>query len=161
MAAEQGGLTAPRPITSAAVFLGLCNLRATEGALRWQGAQLGFLLNLPAMATAVYKLMTGTSAKELVFVTIGSVASCVINWFLLEVIRRDGRYVDLWNDLLAELEQVNGTEGDLHIFNSPVHNRLRRSRGRLQERLQALTIGGIVVWGATAMFALGMIFGVK
>lgn len=151
----------PKPITSAALFLGLCNLRATEGALRWQGAQLGFLLNLPAMAASVLKLATGPSIKELVLISLGNAACCAVNWFLYEVIRRDGKYVDLWNELLSDLERVNGTDGDLCVFSSEKFARLRDSRGRLQHRLQALIIGCIVAWGGLSIFSFGMIFGVK
>ena len=161
MEASQPKSLGHKPITSASVFLGLCNLRATEGTLRWQGAQLGFLLNLPAMGAALFKLAGSPTAKELIFMAVGSAICSAINWFLYEVIRRDGKYINLWNNLLVKLEQVNGIEGNVSVFSSDEHERLRSSRGRLQERLQALVIGCIVAWGGVTFFSVGMIFGVK
>lgn len=151
----------PKPVTSAAMFIGLCNLRGVEGSLRWQGAQLGFWLNLPALAAAMMRLSGSPSVKELIFIGLGGFVCCGINWFLHEVIKRDGKYVDLWNDLLADVERANGTEGSVAIFSSSKFARLRRSRDRLQDRLQRLIISCIVAWGVIAVFALGMIFGVR
>ena len=151
----------PKPITSAAMFIGLCNLRGMEGSLRWQGAQLGFWLNLPALAAAMMRLTTSPAIKELLFIGLGGFVCCGINWFLHEVIKRDGKYVDLWNDLLADVERANKTEGGVSLFDSPKFNKLRRSRDRLQDRLQRLIISCIVAWGVIAVFALGMIFGVR
>jgi len=161
MTEEPQGSREPEPITSAALFLGLCNLRVAEGTLRWQGASLGFLLNLPGLGFVTLKLADVPAVKELIFLALGSLLCCALNWFLHQVIRRDGRYMDLWNDLLAEVEKVNGTEGGVKVFSSDRHVRLRESRGRLQNRLQALVIGGIVAWGVLSVFSLGMIFGVK
>lgn len=140
----------PVPIASGLAFSGLCNVRNTEGHLRWLGAQLGFFLNLPAWAGVALRLTTAPETHlkwpELAVLFGGCLFFAVANIFLLEIIKRDSALMDLWNDKLDELERVNGIQGGVQIFSSRRYRRLRGSRGRLQVRLQHAMFGSTVVW---------------
>lgn len=152
----------PKPITSGLAFSGICNVRNTEAHLRWLGAQLGFFLNLPAWTGVAFRFTAEPKPPELLILIGGSLFFAVANYFLYEVIKRDSRHLDLWNDKLDELERINGIEGGVEVFSSRRYRRLRSSRQRLQMRLQYAVVGSTVVWAlfaivATVMFVRGVL----
>ena len=144
----------PKPITSGLAFSGICNVRNTEAHLRWLGAQLGFFLNLPAFAAVVFRLIMLPAKPELAVIAVGGVLFFIANLFLLQVLRRDTRHLDLWNDKLDELEKVNGIEGGVQIFSSRRYRKLRSGRQRLQRRLDFAMICCMVGWGVVAAAAV-------
>lgn len=46
-------------IAAGLAFSGICAVRNTEAYLRWMGAQMGFYLNLPAYAGAIFRATRG------------------------------------------------------------------------------------------------------
>ena len=151
----------PRPITSGLAFSGICNVRNTEAHLRWLGAQLSFFLNLPAFGAVALRLIAFPAKPELVLIFVGSIILIAANFFLLHVLRRDTRHLDLWNDKLDELERVNGIEGGVEIFSSRRYRKLRSARQRLQRRLDFAMICCMVGWGVIAAAAVVLSLSIK
>ena len=149
--AAEGEKPTPKPITSGLAFSGVCNVRNTEAHLRWQGAQVSFLLNLPAFAAVAFRLIVPPGIKELALIFAGSFIFAVANLFHLQVIRRDNKHLDLWNDKLDELERMNGIEGGIRVFSSRRYRKLRNGRQRLQSRLDFAMIICIVGWALIAI----------
>lgn len=94
----------------------------------------------------MFRLVLSTSKWELFALGGGSVLFAIANGFLLEILKRDSRHVDLWTDKAEELEVKNGIEGDIRVFSSPRYRRLRNARQRLQFRLRMAMVASIVVW---------------
>jgi hypothetical protein len=136
---------APKPIAAGLAFSGLCNVRNTEGHLRWLGAQLGFFLNLPAWAGIASRFISKPQTPELILLLVGSLFFGIANMFLHEIIKRDSKLMDLWNDKLVQ------------IFSSRRYRKLRGSRSRLQFRLQYAMIASTVVWALAASAAAVML----
>lgn len=154
---ERNEKPAPKPISSGLAFSGVCNVRNTEAHLRWLGAQLSFFLNLPAWAGIAFRLTSEPKNPELLILVGGGLFFAAANYFLYEVIKRDSRHLDLWNDKLDELERVNGIEGGTEVFSSRRYRRLRGSRQRLQARLQYAMVGSTVMWVLFAIVAAVML----
>lgn len=55
----------PVPIASGLAFSGVCNLRNSEGHLRWMGAQFGMLLNIPDWVAVAIRLVSSPSKPEM------------------------------------------------------------------------------------------------
>lgn len=147
----------PKAIASGLAFSTIGNVRNTEAHLRWLGAQLSFFLNLPAIAAVVFRLITPPETRELAVIVAGGTIIVIANLFLLQVLRRDSKHLDLWNDKLDELERTNGIEGGVEVFSSRRYRRLRNSRQRLQHRLEFAMICCMVGWGF-AVVAAGFMF---
>ncbi len=143
----------PKPIAAGLAFSGLCNVRNTEGHLRWLGAQLSFFLNLPAWAGVAFRFTSSPKVPELIILLVGAGFFAVANMFLHEIIKRDSKLMDLWNDKLDELERVNKIEGGVEIFSSRRYRKLRGSRARLQFRLQHAMVASTVIWVLFAVVA--------
>lgn len=133
-------------------------MRNTEAHLRWLGAQLSFFLNLPAIAAVVFRLITPPATRELAIIVFGGSIFAVANLFLLQVLRRNTRHIDLWNDKLDELERVNGIEGGVEVFSSRRYRKLRNSRQRLHRRLELAMICCMVGWVVVVAVATSMFF---
>lgn len=144
----------PKPISSGLAFSALCNVRNTEAHLRWMGAQLSVLLNIPGIGGAAFRLIVSPGWLELMVIALGSFALVVANIFLYFIIQRDGKLLLLWNDKADELETVNGIEGGVQIFSSRRYRKLSASRHRLQGRLEWAMLACIVMWGAITIAAI-------
>lgn len=77
----------------------------------------------------------------------------IANLFLLQVLRRDSKHLDLWNDKLDELERINGIEGGVQIFSSRRYRRLRNGRQRLQQRLDFAMVACILGWAVIVLIS--------
>lgn len=154
MATEKEG---PKATPSGSAFIGLCTMRNGEATLRWYGVTLWVGINLPSYATAAFRIIAFPGAVELVILSIGGLILAGIDLFLYHVLRRDGKHLRMWNDMLDELERLNGVEGGLKVFSSRRYRRLRSSRDRLQGRLQVAFICSIVVWVVIAIVAMAVL----
>lgn len=134
-------------------------MRNGEAQLRWQGAQLAFILNFPAYTAIVFRLIAPHPPQvELAVLAVGSVIFAFANLFLSRVLDRDNQYVTMWNDFIAELERRNHVEGDLQFFSSERYARLRDARGRLQRRLLLAVRGCMFIWFGMSLIAVAMFF---
>lgn len=139
---------------------------------------MGFLLNPPALAAVTYRLIALTYPQaqahaqaidsailerlqtiELAVLTVGCIIFAGMNLNLLRTLVRDGQFMTLWNDAIAELERVNRIEGDLQVFSSPRYLYLRNARDRLQTRLIFAAGCAMVAWLAISVIPFTMIFG--
>lgn len=169
---------APKPIAAGSAFIGLCTMRNGEAQLRWQGAYLAFVLNPPAYAGVVYRLivlsqppiqpqgqavdlavLAKLQTMELSVLAAGCMIFTFMNLFLLRVLVRDGQFMTFWNETIAELERENRIEGDILAFASPQYLHLRNGRGRLQNRLITAVGCAMVGWLAMSVLPIVMIFG--
>jgi len=147
---ERGALDSS-PIASGSAYIALCATRNTEAHLRWLGAQMGFLLNLPAFAALFLKIITPPPSNEFVLLSLGALFVAGANVFLFFIIRRDGKYLELWNDAIEELEQINSIEGGIQAFSSQEYRQLRNSRGRLQRMLGSAIFVIATLWAGFAI----------
>ena len=143
----------PKPISAGLAFSGICAVRNTEASLRWLGAQMGFYLNFPGYAAAIFRLLVATNRWEFLVISGGCLFVATANIFLLYAIIRDGRLFDFWTYALVDLERTNGIEGGVQIFTSQRFERLRSSRNRLQNRLVFAFGTCIVLWVMIATIA--------
>jgi len=155
MSIEETGTENERPdpstIASGSAYIALCAVRNTEAHLRWLGAQMGFLLNLPAFAALFLKIITPPPSNEFVLLSLGALFVAGANVFLFFIIKRDGKHLELWNDAIEELEQINGIEGGIQAFSSQEYQRLRNSRGRLQSMLGSAIFVIATLWAGFAI----------
>lgn len=134
-------------------------MRNGEALLRWQGAQLALILNIPAYTAVAYRFIDpNITTIELEVIVAGGIIFAFANLFFSRILDRDNQYVTMWNDFLAELERANRIEGDLQFFSSTRYEYLRTARGRLQHRLLVTVRGCIVIWVLISLTALALIF---
>lgn len=141
-----GAKPAPKPIAAGLAFSGLCSVRNTEGHLRWLGAQLGFVLNLPAFAGFAFRMIASPEESELWILLIGSFFFGVATEYLRQIIRSDSKLMEFWNDSVESVERINKIEGGVEAFTSARYRKLRNSRDRLQKRLEHAMFACMVMW---------------
>jgi hypothetical protein len=120
---------------------------------------LGLVLNPPAYAAVAYRLIDPhVSNLELWVLALGCIIFALMNLNLLRTLVRDGQFMTLWNDVIAELERVNPIEGNVQVFSAPRYLRLRTARGRLQRRLVIAAGCAMVTWLAMSTVPVAMLF---
>jgi hypothetical protein len=148
-----------KPVSVDALYSSISENRVNEANLRWQGAQVAVILNLPAIGAAIAQVVVESSLKQLAFILIGSVLCIFVNRSFLKIMIRNGQHMHFWNECLAELESLNGTEGNTKVFSSEKFKKLSKSHESLQYRLQRVSRGYIITWSLIGMIAFGKIFG--
>ena len=119
------------PMSSGPVLIALASLRNTEAQLRWQGAQWAITLNVSALVTLMYRMLSRPKLMEFVILAIGCTIVAGLNFVWYNVLRRDGKLLDFWNKTILEHEKVNSIDGGIKVFNSTRYQQLSRSRDRL------------------------------
>jgi hypothetical protein len=115
----------PDPISIEYAFNGLCTMRNGEPQSRWGAAQLGIVLNIPALAAALFRLVQGPAAPELYMFLVGSLFLVATNVFWRAILKRRENFLENWNEKLEELERKHGIEGGIMIFSSTDYLRMR------------------------------------
>ena len=133
---------------SGLILNALMNARNNETQLRWHGSVFVFTLNLPALYWVLTKLLGKfpITVQDAMLFLIMSLGVCALNVIWYHILRRDNRFIAFWNDKLIELENKNGTQGDIDIFTSERYARITASRGRVQHRLELVTYAIIIIW---------------
>jgi hypothetical protein len=146
------------PITIQYAFNGLCTMRNGETQSRWGAAQLGLVLNIPALATALFRLAQLPSGPELYLILIGSLFLVATDVFWRAILRRHEIFLEYWNEKLEELERKHGIEGGMTIFSSTDYLRMRHAGVRFRGGLQWIALTCIVLWGVISAGAFLMAF---
>ena len=152
-----GTKPSPKPIASGLAFSGLCSIRNTEGHLRWLGAQVSFFLNPPAYAAFAFRIIQDPGALELVVLLIGSLIFGTATEYLHQIIKRDSKLMEFWNDSITNVERTNKIEGGVEVFTSARYQRLRSSRDRLQRRLESAMLACTIAWALCLNVAFAML----
>ena len=139
-------------IAAGSAFIGLMNARSTEARLRWNGAQIVVLLNIPSLFWMGYILTTRIHAPGtyLVF-AVGCALAAILNWQWYAILRRDGKFFEFWNASIQALERANTIEGDVHIYTSFEYDALAKSRHSIQRTLERFAAVVIFVWAGAAI----------
>jgi hypothetical protein len=148
----------PDPISIEYAFNGLCTMRNGEAQSRWGAAQLGIVLNIPALAAALFRIVHGPAAPELYMFLVGSLFLVATNVFWRAILKRREIFLEYWNEKLEELERKHGIEGGIMIFSSTDYLRMRHAGVRFHSGLEWIALGCIVVWGAIATGSFVMAF---
>jgi len=154
------GAPRPDPIKIDDAFGGLCTVRNGEAQSRWVTAQLGILLNVPALAAALFRLAQWPTRTEVYLFILGSMVLIATNLFLRSILERRENFLEYWNQKLEELERKHGIEGGVMIFSSSDYLRMRHEGVRFHGGLQWVAWTCIVLWaviGAGAVFMTFMV----
>jgi hypothetical protein len=146
------------PVEINYAFNGLCAVRNGEAQSRWGTAQLGILLNIPALAAALFRLVQWPSAPELYMFFTGSMFLVATNVFWRAILGRRENFLEYCNQKLEELESKHGIEGGLTIFSSSDYLRIRHEGVRFHGGLQWIALTCIVLWAAIGAGAFAMVF---
>lgn len=137
---------APQAITASAALGALIQVRNTEAQLRWIGFQAAVALNVAGGAGLLLFLRTNELDDSLLFGFAACVIGVFFNFIHYKILGRDGKFLDLWNKKLIELEQVNGVEGNVQIFSSVRYSGLRNRSPTIQEVLRFCVGFCILCW---------------
>jgi hypothetical protein len=148
----------PDPISIEYAFNGLCTMRNGEAQSRWGAAQLGIVLNIPALAAALFRLVQGPAAPELYMFLVGSLFLIATNVFWGAILKRRENFLEYWNEKLEELERKHGIEGGIMIFSSTDYLRMRHAGVRFHSGLQWIALACILLWGAIGTGAFAMAY---
>jgi hypothetical protein len=146
------------PITPQYAFAGLCTMRNGEAQSRWETAQLGILLNIPALVAALFRLAQWPTGTEIYLFILGSMVLIATNVFWRSILRRRENFLEYWNEKLEELEQKHGIEGGVMIFSSTGYLRMRHEGVRFHGGLQWIAWTCIVLWAVIGAGAVFMAF---
>jgi hypothetical protein len=144
------------PVAIDYAFTGLCTMRNGEAQSRWETAQLGILLNIPALAAALFRLAQWPSGIELYLFILGSMVLIATNVFWRSILGRRENFLEYWNQKLEELERKHGIEGGVMIFSSTDYLRMRHAGMRFHGGLQWIAWTCVGLWGAIGAGAFGM-----
>ena len=148
----------PEPISIDYVFNGLCTMRNGEAQSSWGAAQLGIVLNVPALAAALFRLVQRPAEPELYMFLIGSFFLVATNLFWRTILKRRENFLEYWNQKLEELERKHGIEGGIEIFSSTNYLRMRHAGMRFHSGLQWIALACIALWAAIGAGAFVMAF---
>jgi hypothetical protein len=146
------------PIAIDYAFNGLCTMRNGETQSRWGAAQLGIILNVPALAAALFRLAQWPSGPELYMFVVGSLFLVATDLFWRALLRRRENFLEYWNQKLEELERKHGIEGGIMIFSSTDYLRMRHEGIRFHGGLHWIAIACIVLWALISAGAFVMAF---
>ncbi len=147
-------ITEPELISSGPMTIALASIRNAEAYLRWQGAQWSIALNLTGLVAIMYRLISTPKQSEIFVLSVCCAAAAGLSLEWYAVLRRDGRLLNFWNAKLAEHERRNGIKGGMRLFTAVAYQNLTASRGRLQRRLERMTVIFIAVWVVVAIVLL-------
>lgn len=144
----------PEPITASAAFGALAQVRNMEAQLRWIGFQGVITLNIAGGAGLLIFLRTNGFFEDLAFGVIAVALAMFFNFIHYKILGRDGKFMELWNKKLIELEQTNGIEGGVQIFASVRHFGLRGRLPTVQEVLRMCVILCACLWAAGGLWII-------
>jgi hypothetical protein len=147
-----------QPITIQYAFTGLCTMRNGETQSRWGAAQLGIVLNVPALAAALFRLAQSPSGPELYMFLVGGLFLVATNVFWRAILKRRELFLEYWNQKLEELERKHGIEGGIMIFSSTDYLRMRHAGIRFHGGLHWIALACIVLWSVISAGAFVMAF---
>jgi hypothetical protein len=150
------GAPKPDPIKIDDAFGGLCIMRNGEAQSRWETAQLGILLNVPALAAALFRLSQWPTGTEVYLFILGSMVLIATNIFWHSILGRRESFLEYWNQKLEELERRHGIEGGVMIFSSTDYLRMRHAGVRFYGGLQWIAWVCIGLWAAIGAGAVAM-----
>jgi len=136
----------PQAITASATYGALAQLRNTEAQLRWIGFQAAVALNVAGGAGLLLYLRADTKELSLILGFIVCAVGLFFNFIHYKILGRDGKFMELWNQKLVELEQANGVEGGVQIFSSVRYLSLRNRWPTIQEVLRFCVLVCMVLW---------------
>jgi len=144
------------PITVQYAFSGLCVMRNGEAQSRWETAQLGILLNIPALAAALFRLAQWPTGTEVYLFILGSMVLIATNVFWHSILRRRENFLEYWNQKLEELERNHGIAGGMMIFSSTDYLQMRHAGVRFYGGLQWIAWVCIGMWALIGAGAVAM-----
>lgn len=142
-------------IAASSAFSALAILRNTEVQMRWEGAKLGALFNIPGLIGAALQLSAISSRGGLALLGLGCILGAFANQYLYMSIRRAGKHFRFWCAKMKELEEACPIEKGVQIFTSAGYASLQRHRMKTQELLLGITKVCIVMWAIVGVMTLG------
>lgn len=141
-------------IASGLAFAGLAQTRNTEATLRWQGFQFALGLNIAGLSGVGIWLLQEPTNLTLAFLLLGCLSALAANRAYFSVLARDGKFIEVWNDKMIELERANGIEGGVKIFSSPQYLELKTRRPTIQDVLRRTILTVSMAWTVHGIFII-------
>jgi hypothetical protein len=148
----------PGPIAIETAYNALVISRNAELGSRWNAAQVGIILNAPALGGALVGLFQRPALRELYMLAFGSGIPILLNFFWRGMLRRNGVFLEFWNGTLAQIEELHKIEGGIRVFSSAQYLDMRNRGLRFNTLLQWVAIISTVLWAAIAGGAVAWMF---